>query len=80
MAPTRIKPKRLRKEIKLKLNQPVNEEHLEEARQKIIEIYQGRGFNDVSIQFRVDPIDRESRDSSRRLHGQRRNKGRSEPD
>src|SRR5881396_3286843 len=33
----RIKAKRLRKEIKLKLNQPVNEEQLEEARQKIIE-------------------------------------------
>jgi outer membrane protein insertion porin family len=53
----RIKPKRLRKEIKLKINQPVNEELLEEARQKMIEIYQGHGYNDVSIQFRVDPID-----------------------
>jgi outer membrane protein insertion porin family len=53
----RVKPKRLRKEIKLKLNQPVNEQQLEEARQKIIEVYQGRGFNDVSVQFRVDPID-----------------------
>ncbi len=53
----RIKPKRLRKEIKLKINQPVDEELLEEARQKMIEIYQGHGYNDVSIQFRVDPID-----------------------
>src|SRR5213595_1075269 len=53
----RIKAKRLRKEIKLRLNQPVNEEQLEEARQKIIEVYQGRGFTDVSVQFRVDPID-----------------------
>jgi outer membrane protein insertion porin family len=53
----RIKPKRLRKEIKLKLNQPVDEQQLEEARQKIIEVYQGRGFTDVSVQFRVDPID-----------------------
>ncbi len=53
----RVNPKRLRKEIKLKLNQPVNEQQLEEARQKIIEVYQGRGFNDVSVQFRVDPID-----------------------
>src|SRR6266550_3680194 len=49
--------KRLRKEIKLKLNQAVNEQQLEEARQKIVEVYQGRGFNDVSVQFRVDPID-----------------------
>src|SRR5712691_7747320 len=53
----RIKPKRLRKEIKLKLNQPVNEQELDEARQKIVEVYQGRGYNDVSVQFRVDPID-----------------------
>src|SRR6266566_3004351 len=53
----RIKPGRLRKEIKLKLNQAVDEKQLEEARQKIIEVYQGRGFTDVSVQFRVDPID-----------------------
>ena len=45
----RIKAKRLRKEIKLRLNQPVNEQQLEEARQKIIEVYQGRGFTDVSV-------------------------------
>jgi outer membrane protein insertion porin family len=53
----RVKPQRIRKEIKLKLNQAVDEEQLEQARQKIIEIYQGKGFNDVSVQFRVDPID-----------------------
>src|ERR1044072_5223151 len=53
----RIKPKRLRKEIKVRLNQAVNEQALEESRQKIIEVYQGHGFNDVSVEFRVDPID-----------------------
>ncbi|MGZ5545493.1 MAG: outer membrane protein assembly factor BamA, partial [Limisphaerales bacterium] len=53
----RIKPKRLRKEIKVRLNQAVNEQALEEARQKIIEVYQGKGYNDVSVAFRVDPID-----------------------
>ena len=53
----RIKPKRLRKEMKVRLNQAVNEQALEEARQKIIEVYQGKGYNDVSVQFRVDPID-----------------------
>jgi outer membrane protein insertion porin family len=52
-----LKAKRLRKEIKVKLNQSVNEEQLDQARQKIIEVYQGRGFNDVSVQFRVEPID-----------------------
>src|SRR5213593_2771848 len=53
----RIKAQKLRKEIKLKLNQPIREEQLEEAREKIIEIYQSHGFTDVSVQFRVDPID-----------------------
>src|SRR5437867_5849802 len=53
----RIKPKRLRKEIKVRLNQAVDEQQLEESREKIIEVYQGHGFNDVSVQFRVDPID-----------------------
>src|SRR5436853_944188 len=53
----RVKPTRLRKEIKVKLNQAVDEQQLEEARQKIIEIYQARGFTDVSVEFRIDPID-----------------------
>ncbi len=53
----RVKAQRLRKEIKLKLNQPVDEQQLEEARQKIIEVYQGHGYNDVSVQFRIEPID-----------------------
>src|SRR4029078_8744355 len=48
----RIKPKRLRKEIKVRLNQAVDEQALEEARQKIIEVYQGHGFNDVSVEYR----------------------------
>lgn len=53
----KVKPQRLRKEIKLKLNQPVDEQQLEDARQKITDVYQSRGFTDVSVQFRVDPID-----------------------
>ncbi len=53
----RVKSKRLRKEMKVKLNQAVNEQALEEARQKIIEVYQGKGYNDVSVAFRVEPID-----------------------
>ena len=53
----RIGASKLRKEIKLRLNQPIKEEDLEEAREKIIEIYQSHGFTDVSVQFRVDPID-----------------------
>jgi outer membrane protein insertion porin family len=53
----RIKPTRLRKEIKIRLNQAVDEQQLEEARQKIIDVYQARGYTDVSVQFRIDPID-----------------------
>jgi outer membrane protein insertion porin family len=52
-----VKPKRLRKEMKVRLNQAVNEQALEEARQKIIEVYQGKGYNDVSVEYRVEPID-----------------------
>src|ERR1041385_5028929 len=53
----RVKPKRLRKEIKVQLNHAVDEQALEESREKMIEVYQGHGFNDVSSEFRVDPID-----------------------
>jgi len=60
----RIKAQKLRKEIKLRLNQPINEAQLEEARQKIIEVYQAHGFTDISVQFRVDPID-ENRGTAR---------------
>src|SRR5262247_1898215 len=53
----RIKPKRLRKVIKVQLNRAVDEQALEESREKIVEVYQGHGYNDVSVEFRVDPID-----------------------
>jgi outer membrane protein insertion porin family len=53
----RIGATKLRKEIKLRLNQPIKEDQLEEAREKMIEIYQSHGFTDASVQFRVDPID-----------------------
>src|SRR5215468_11836595 len=48
----RVKPKRLRKEIKVQLNHAVDEKVLEESREKMIEVYQGHGFNDVTIEFR----------------------------
>src|SRR5215510_6669440 len=53
----RIKPKRLRKVIKVQLNHAVDEQALEESREKIVEIYQGHGYNDVSVEYRVEPID-----------------------
>ena len=60
----KVSAKRLRKDLGIKINSPVNEEQLEQGRQKIIETYKGRGFNDISVQFRVDPIE-ESRGTSR---------------
>jgi outer membrane protein insertion porin family len=60
----KVSAKRLRKDIGIKINSPVNEEQLEQGRQKIIETYKGKGYNDISVQFRVDPIE-ESRGTSR---------------
>jgi outer membrane protein insertion porin family len=62
-----VKAKKLRKEIEIKINQPVNEEALEKGRQKIIDVYKGRGFNDVDVQFRVDSIE-EKRGTSRVIY------------
>ena len=63
----KIKAKRIRKAIPIKINQPVNEEQLEKGRQAIIDVYKGRGFNDVSVQFRVEPID-EKRGTARVIY------------
>src|SRR5207245_434966 len=52
----RVKAKKLRKEIAIKLNSPVNEDELKKARQKIIDTYQSKGFTDIDVQFRVEPI------------------------
>jgi outer membrane protein insertion porin family len=54
---TRIKPKKLRKDIGVKLNTPLKEEDLEKGREKLVEIYQAHGFTDIDVQFRVEPID-----------------------
>jgi outer membrane protein insertion porin family len=53
----KLSAKRLRKEIGIKINSAVDEQALEQGRQKIIEAYQGRGFTDINVQFRVDPIE-----------------------
>src|SRR5206468_4781418 len=54
---TRVSPKRLRKNLGVKLNTPVREEDLEKGREKIMEKYQAHGFNDVEVTFRVEAID-----------------------
>src|SRR5438874_12588552 len=53
----RVSAKKLRKEIGVKLNAPVNEDDLQKARQKIIDSYQSKGFTDITVDFRVEPID-----------------------
>src|SRR5438477_10240957 len=63
----RVKAKKLRKEIGVKLNAPVNEDDLQKARQKIIDRYQSKGFTDIEVDFRVEPID-ESRGTARVIY------------
>jgi outer membrane protein insertion porin family len=63
----RVSAKKLRKEIGVKLNAPVNEDDLQKARQKIIDSYQGKGFTDITVDFRVEPID-ESRGTARVIY------------
>jgi outer membrane protein insertion porin family len=63
----KVSAKKLRKEITVKLNAPVNEDDLQKARQKIIDRYQSKGFTDVGVDFRVEPID-ESRGTARVIY------------
>lgn len=50
----RFSAEKIRKQIKLKTNGPLNEEDLEKGRQNILDMYRAHGFNDVSVQYRVD--------------------------
>jgi outer membrane protein insertion porin family len=63
----RVSAKKLRKDIGVKLNAPVNEDDLQKARQKIIDNYQSKGFTDVAVEFKVEPID-ESRGTARVIY------------
>src|SRR5438132_13243377 len=54
---TRINPNKLRKKLGVKLNTPLREEDLEKGRQKIVEIYQAHGFNDVDVTIHIEPLD-----------------------
>ena len=49
----RVKTSRIRREINLKINSPLDEQILEQARQKIVELYQKRGFPDVDVQYKL---------------------------
>jgi outer membrane protein insertion porin family len=50
----RVKVGRIRKEMALKINSPLDEQTLETARQKVVELYQKRGFPDVDVQYKVE--------------------------
>jgi outer membrane protein insertion porin family len=63
----RVSAKKLRKEIGVRLNAPVNEDDLQKARQKIVDRYQSKGFTDITVDFRVEPID-ESRGTARVIY------------
>src|SRR5438270_85897 len=63
----RVSAKKLRKEIGVKLNAPVDEDDLQKAIQKIIDRYQSKGFTDITVDFRVEPID-ESRGTARVIY------------
>jgi outer membrane protein insertion porin family len=53
---TRISAKSLRKKIKVKVNEPVNEDALGQAQQDILDAYRVKGYNDVDVQYRIDSI------------------------
>ena len=61
-----VSAKRLRKNIDLKINKPLNEEELEKGRQKIIDIYQAKGFTNIDVKFHVDTD--ETRGTSRVIY------------
>jgi outer membrane protein insertion porin family len=63
----RVSAKKLRKEIQVKLNAPVNEDDLQKGRQKIIDVYQSKGFTDIAVDFRTEPID-ESKGTARVIY------------
>src|SRR6516164_7002359 len=49
-----IKTKRIRRELNLKTGSPLDEQALEQARQKVVEMYQRKGFPDTDVQYKVD--------------------------
>jgi outer membrane protein insertion porin family len=46
--------KRIRRELNLKTGSPLDEQALEQARQRVVELYQKRGFPDSDVQYKVD--------------------------
>ncbi|MBV9392375.1 MAG: outer membrane protein assembly factor BamA, partial [Verrucomicrobia bacterium] len=49
-----VSPKRIRRELNVKTGTPLDEQALEQARQRVVELYQKRGFPDIDVQYKVD--------------------------
>jgi outer membrane protein insertion porin family len=49
-----VSTKRIRRELNLKTGTPLDEQALEQARQKVVEMYQRRGYPDTDVQYKVD--------------------------
>ncbi|HEY0793203.1 MAG TPA: outer membrane protein assembly factor BamA [Chthoniobacterales bacterium] len=49
-----VKQRRIRRELNLKINAPLDEQQLEQARQKVVELYQKRGFPDADVQYKTN--------------------------
>ena len=68
----RVSARKLRKHIDLKINKPLNEEELEKGRQKIIDIYQAKGFTNIDVKFHVDADEARGRLAQARTHHRQR--------
>ena len=49
-----IKTKRIRREMNLKTGTPLEEQALEQARHKVVELYQRHGYPDTDVQYKVN--------------------------
>src|SRR6266436_8046230 len=48
-----VKAKRIRRELALKTGAALDEQALEQARQRVVELYQRRGYPDIDVQYKV---------------------------
>ena len=49
-----VSAKRIRRELALKTGAALDEQALEQARQRVVELYQRRGYPDIDVQYKVD--------------------------
>ena len=54
---SKIKDKRVRKEIKSKIGEPLSEEQVSADADKIKDLYLGKGYNEVQVSYKIDTND-----------------------